>query len=144
MNNIANDLIVGLLGLFPRRKLVDFSAGTRYSANIIRSKGIYTKSVNDIDTLKVPGNAWSFDIRLVVKMSPSSTVSFPFSTQTKNTYLKFTLDGTRTYGETGWDMTVTRLNEPYNDRITFSITKDGHIQYSSEQDFELKYNTVYI
>jgi hypothetical protein len=111
-----------------------------YSANIIRSKTTYSKNINDIKSLKVRSDKWSFDIILVVKLKIDKT---PYlSLNNMKIYQKFHLDGI--HRDDGWFLTVSKLSHPNNHDISFNITKDGQIQYSSEYDFEIKYNITYI
>jgi hypothetical protein len=110
----------------------------KYYANITKDKTSYSQLISDIKTLKIPNDVVSFDIILVIKYKvPTQT----FGSKNGIAYLKFYLDGIKTINN-NWCMSIKKSSSILN--ILFSINKDGQIQYSSDFDFELKYDTRYI
>jgi hypothetical protein len=112
---------------------------TKYKANIIKSKDSYSQHLSNLTCLKIPNTAWSFDIYITVKVEEIKSYAFLYNNNDSNIYYtKYHLQGVKT-NDNKWHMVTNKLNCKYYDPVSFSITKEGQIQYASEKDFEIRY-----
>lgn len=109
----------------------------KYNSNVTKSIDKYEKNLNDIMGLKIPETCWGADIHMIIKIKNKSYIS-----TISEYFVKCHIECTRSHSNNNnnWNINITSNKHSF---VYFSITKDGQIQYSSEDDFEIKYYIIY-